>query len=157
MDIRSQIFPLSHGIPHLHYKTQSGFLRKEKKVVLLLLEGLTTVVTVSSTEALCWSSFEQIAVSCFSGRRNSPSAQGPCHILRPLCVLYRASCLNPPPWGRAALTVCSGTSRRNDQFIPDDLVVQKNNKKKNSFEVPTLPLCKAFHSNSCWYLLFLWW
>lgn len=85
---------MSHGILHLHYKTQSGFLKKEKKVVLL--EGLTTVVTVSSTEALCRSSFELIVVSCFSGRRNGPSARGPCHILQPLCVFYRASCLNPP-------------------------------------------------------------
>lgn len=87
-------------------------------------------------------------------------------------LFYRWDCLDPstdplvvvykiPAQDKVALTVCSGTSRlQKYSFISCVLALvkkKKNNKKKNVFELVSPPRSTAFHSNSCWYLLFLWW
>lgn len=122
-----------------------------------------------STEGLCWSSFERIVVSYFSGRRERPSARAyrcssaPLHVYLsrcldlstdPLVVVYKI-----PAWDKVARTVCSATSRLlNDRFISCALaLVKRRRRRRRKTSLNSLPRSTAFHSNSCWYLLFLWW
>ena len=89
------------------------------------------------------------------------------------CMFYRWRCLdlshdplvvvyNIPAWDKVSLTVCS-----EDIKAPKLLVnllgsgVGQNRRttrrRKTSLNSPYPPQSTAFHSNSCWYLLFLWW
>lgn len=109
----------------------------------------------------------------FQWPQKMPISPGPIIVHQLHCMLYRWRCPDPSPdplvvvykipaWDRMALKLFAqghqGSKTTGWSLVFWRWSKSKNNKKKkNFFELPYPPQSTAFHSNSCWYLLFLWW
>lgn len=145
--------------------------RKERKPVILLFEGLAAVVTVTVTQALHRGPLLELF---WTDRRllfqwpqkKAISAGAPSCSSAPVCFIVHLVWIHPlipllefrkHQHGTERSDCLLWDIKANRPVHPRRSCGQKEEQREeNAFEVPSLPLCTAFHSNSCWYLLFLW-